>query len=93
MKIDLPEVNWINKNWTIPGQLKKIFEEAGEAAEVIAENDPKNAVKELLDTMQSCKTAITMILAVEDWELDLFLKEHIAKLERKGYLNSGSKKD
>lgn len=85
MKIDLPEVV-IQANWTIPGQIKKILEEAGEVAEAIAEEDPVNIVREALDTMQTCATLINMVQAEWKMDLDRFLVEHVEKLERKGYL-------
>lgn len=85
MKIDLPNVV-IQENWTIPGQIKKILEEAGEVAEAIAENDPVNTIREALDTMQTCATLINMVQAEWKMDLDRFLVEHTEKLERKGYL-------
>lgn len=85
MKIDLPDIV-IQDKWTIPGQIKKILEEAGEVAEAIGEDDPVNTIREALDTMQTCATLINMVL--DDWniKLDKFLVEHREKLERKGYL-------
>ena len=85
MKIDLPDIV-IQANWTIPGQIKKILEEAGEVAEAIAEDDPVNIIREALDTMQTCATLIDMVQAEWKMDLDRFLVEHTEKLERKGYL-------
>ena len=86
MEIDLPEIDWQSHNWTIPGQIKKILEEAGEVAEAVALEDPVNTVREALDAMQTCATLISMVQ--EEWSLPLerFLREHVGKLERKGYL-------
>lgn len=86
MKINLPEVDWQSHNWTIPGQLKKIFEEAGEVAEAVALNDPVNTIREALDTMQTCATLINMVQAEYRLNLDRFVAEHEAKLQRKGYM-------
>ncbi len=85
MKINLPDIE-IQPEWTIPGQLKKLFEEAGEVAEAVALEDPVNTIREALDTMQTCATLIDMVK--EEWTLDLnrLIKEHHEKLERKGYL-------
>lgn len=82
----LPKVNWQDKNWAIPGQIKKILEEAGEVAEAIAEEDPVNTIREALDTMQTCATLIDMVQAEWDMPIERFLEEHVEKLERKGYL-------
>lgn len=81
MKIDLPEVDWQSHNWTIPGQLKKIFEEAGEVAEAVALADPVNTIREALGA-----TLISMVQ--EEWGLPLekFIQEHNNKLQCKGYL-------
>ena len=89
MKIDLPDID-IKPEWTIPGQLKKLFEEAGEVAEAVAKEDPVNTIREALDTMQTCATLINMVQA--EWNLDInrLLTEHHEKLERKGYLNAPS---
>lgn len=89
MRLDLPEVDWrARPGWTLPSQLKKLFEEAGEVAEAVAMEDPVNAVRELLDTIQTCCTAIDMVQ--DEWNLDLdrFMIEHVDKLRRKGYLGN-----
>ena len=83
---NLPEVDWQSKNWTIPGQIKKVLEEAGEVAEAIADNDPENIIREALDVMQTCKTLISMVQVANDMDLDSLYKEHAEKLARKGYL-------
>lgn len=85
MKIDLPDIE-IKPEWTIPGQLKKLFEEAGEVAEAVARDEPIETIREALDTMQTCATLINMVL--DDWniKLDKFLIEHREKLISKGYL-------
>ncbi len=85
MKIDLPDIT-IQPDWTIPGQIKKVLEEAGEVAEAIAEADPVNTIREALDTMQTCATLINMVQAEWNLPIDRFLREHAEKLERKGYL-------
>lgn len=85
MKIDLPNIT-IQEDWTIPGQIKKILEEAGEVAEAVAKEDPVNTIREALDTMQTCATLINMVQAEWNLVLDRFLTEHHEKLERKGYL-------
>jgi NTP pyrophosphatase (non-canonical NTP hydrolase) len=89
MKIDLPNIT-IQDDWTIPGQIKKMLEEAGEVAEAVARDEPIETIREALDTMQTCATLINMVL--DDWniKLDKFLIEHREKLERKGYLNAPS---
>lgn len=86
MKIDLPKVDWQSKNWNVPGQLKKMFEEAGEVAEAVALQEPENIIRGALDTMQTCDTLINMVLDLDELEINLFLQEHKEKLERKGYL-------
>lgn len=85
MKINLPDIT-IQSTWTIPGQLKKIFEEAGEVAEAVALDDPVNTIREALDTMQTCATLISMVQQEWNAPLDRFIQEHEAKLARKGYL-------
>lgn len=86
MQITLPDID-IDPKWTIPGQLKKIFEEAGEVAEAVANIEYEEAIKEALDTMQTCATLINMILTDDDPdELPRYLKEHTEKLLRKGYV-------
>lgn len=90
MRLALPEVDWrSHEDWTLPSQLKKIFEEAGEVAEAVANEDPVNTIRELLDTIQTCCTALEMV--VDDWHMDLdrFQREHVDKLARKGYLKEG----
>lgn len=86
MNLKLPDVDWQSKNWTIPGQLKKIFEEAGEVAEAVAKDDPVNTVKEALDTIQTCLTMISMMQAEYKMDLNKFIRKHEAKLKSKGYL-------
>ena len=85
MIINLPDID-IKPEWTVPGQLKKLFEEAGKVAEAVALEDPVNTIREALDTMQTCATLINMVQA--EWNLDInrLLTEHQEKLERKGYL-------
>lgn len=85
MKIDLPDIV-IQDKWTIPGQIKKILEEAGEVAEAIGEDDPVNTIREALDTMQTCATLINMVLAEWEVPLDRFMREHEEKLIKKGYM-------
>jgi len=85
VKIDLPDIV-IQDKWTIPGQIKKILEEAGEVAEAIGEDDPVNTIREALDTMQTCATLINMVLDDYNMSLDRFVAEHEAKLRKKGYL-------
>jgi len=84
--IPLPEVDWRSHDWTIPGQIKKVFEEAGEVAEAIALDDWENVVRESLDTMQTCWTLISMVQANYLVEINKIFREHTEKLERKGYL-------
>jgi NTP pyrophosphatase (non-canonical NTP hydrolase) len=88
MKINLPDMV-IQPDWTIPGQIKKILEEAGEVAEAITENNPVNTIREALDTMQTCATLINMVLDDRNIKLDKFLIEHREKLISKGYLREG----
>ena len=92
MKINLPDIT-IQPDWTIPGQIKKILEEAGEVAEAIAEEDPVSTIREALDTMQTCATLINMVQAEWNLPIDLFLREHAEKLERKGYLGFSPEDD
>ena len=63
MKINLPEVDWQRHEWTIPSQIAKIMEEAGEVAEAIANKDDINTIREALDTAQTCFTLIDMVLS------------------------------
>jgi hypothetical protein len=87
LNINLPDVNWRELKMNAPGQLKKIFEEAGEVAEAVACGDPVGTIREALDTIQTNLTLINMTLdEYPGMALDRFLVEHIAKLERKGYL-------
>jgi len=85
MKIDLPDIE-IQPEWTEGSQLKKIFEEAGEVAEAVALSDPVNTVRELLDTMQTCKTLISMVIMEYHWNIQKFIDQHNEKLKAKGYL-------
>ena len=94
MRIELPEVDWKTKGWTIPGQIKKVLEEAGEVAEAIAEGDSVNIIKEALDTAQTCFTLIDMVISQTDFEYQIWTWEqliiqHKAKLRAKGYLKEG----
>ena len=89
MIINLPDIT-IQPDWTVPGQLKKLFEEAGEVAEAVAKEDPVNTIREALDTIQTCATLINMVQAEWNLVLDRFLTEHHEKLERKGFLNAPS---
>lgn len=89
MIINLPDIT-IQPDWTVPGQLKKLFEEAGEVAEAVAKEDPVNTIREALDAMQTCATLINMVQAEWNLVLDRFLTEHHEKLERKGFLNAPS---
>lgn len=86
MNLRLPNVAWHGKGWTIPGQLKKLFEEAGEVAEAVALGDPVNTVREGLDTIQSTMTLIDMTVAEYNIDLNRLIVEHGEKLTRKGYL-------
>jgi len=88
MKIDLPDID-IQPSWTEASQLKKIFEEAGEVAEAVALSDPVNTIKELLDTMQTCKTLIAMTVKEYSWDINKFITQHNEKLKTKGYLKEG----
>ena len=88
---DFPVVNWRDKGWTIPGQIKKILEETGEVAEAIALFDGTNAIKEALDTIQTNLTLIDMILDNKGMSetpafMTRMMAEHKEKLQRKGYL-------
>lgn len=86
MNLNLPDVDWRSRKMTLPGQLKKLFEEAGEVAEAVAKDDPVNTIKEALDTIQTCMTLIDMVRQDYRFSMDQFVGEHVAKLERKGYL-------
>ncbi len=88
MNIDLPDIT-VQSEWTEASQLKKIAEEFGEVCEALMQGDPINTVKEALDTMQTCKTLISMVQGEWNIDLDRFLKEHVEKLEKKGYLKEG----
>ena len=85
MKINLPDIV-IQPGWTIPGQLKKLFEEAGEVAEAVAMSDPVSTIREALDTMQTCATLINMVLVEWEVPLDRFMRGHEEKLINKGYM-------
>ena len=85
MKINLPDIE-IQPGWTIPGQLKKLFEEAGEVAEAVAMSDPVSTIREALDTMQTCATLINMVQAEYNLNLDRLILEHETKLFNKGYM-------
>lgn len=85
MKINLPDIT-IQPGWTIPGQLKKLFEEAGEVAEAIAEVDPVATIREALDIMQTCATLINMVQAEYNLNLPRLILEHETKLFNKGYM-------
>lgn len=86
------QVDWKKHNWTSSQQVRKIFEEASEVAEALVKGDLVNAIRETLDTKQTCDTMLA-ILAFQ-WEqeydspcpLKKFEQEHIEKLQRKGYL-------
>jgi phosphoribosyl-ATP pyrophosphohydrolase len=88
---NLPEVDWRRHGWTIPGQIKKILEEAGEVAEAIANQDDINTIREALDTAQTCFTLISMVMERNydrygDGLWEVLLAQHEAKLRNKGYL-------
>ena len=85
MKINLPDIE-IQPGWTIPGQLKKLLEEAGEVAEAIAEEDPVGTIREALDTMQTCATLISLVQSEYNLNLARLLLEHEEKLINKGYM-------
>ena len=85
MNIILPDIE-IQSDWTIPGQIKKVLEEAGEVAEAVALADPVNTIREAMDTMQTCATLINMVTAEYRMDMQLFIREHEDKLRRKGYL-------
>lgn len=96
--LSLPRLNQLTP--TLESTALKLMEEAGELAQVIGKFrglsgekvslDDKRVVveitRELLDVAQ---TAVTMMFVMEEQfgvDLDEALKEHWAKLERKGYL-------
>ncbi|HWP98365.1 MAG TPA: MazG-like family protein [Syntrophomonadaceae bacterium] len=96
--LSLPRLNQLNPS--LESTALKLMEEAGELAQVIGKYrglsgeqivlDEDLAIKqiarELLDVAQ---TAVTMMFVLEDQHgIDLgdMRQEHIAKLERKGYL-------
>ena len=87
MDLHLPDIT-IQEKWTIPGQVKKIGEEYSEVAEAVALADPINAIREALDTAQTCCTLINMIIAEYDGRINFerLKREHIEKLRKKGYL-------
>lgn len=95
----LPRLNRLNP--TLESTALKLMEEAGELAQVIGKYrglsgetivlDEELVVKqiacELLDVAQ---TAVTMMFVMEEQhgiDLSLMIQEHLAKLERKGYLS------
>jgi NTP pyrophosphatase (non-canonical NTP hydrolase) len=96
--LSLPKLNRLNPN--LESTALKLMEEAGELAQAIGkyrglsgekicfDEDTviKEIAKELLDVAQ---TAITMMFVMEEdfgVDVDSLLREHWAKLERKGYL-------
>ncbi len=96
--LQLPRLNGLNPN--LESTALKLMEEAGELAQAIGKYrglsgeqvklDEQTVIqeiaKELLDVAQ---TAITMMFIMEqDYGIDIdsVLKEHLEKLERKGYL-------
>lgn len=96
----LPRLNRLTP--TLESTALKLMEEAGELAQVIGkyrglsgekivlDEDliKKQIARELLDVAQ---TAVTMMFVMEEHfgiDLDDILKEHLAKLERKGYLSN-----
>ncbi|HPF44648.1 MAG TPA: MazG-like family protein [Syntrophomonadaceae bacterium] len=96
--LQLPRLNGLNPN--LESTALKLMEEAGELAQAIGKYrglsgeqvklDEQTVIqeiaKELLDVAQ---TAITMMFVMEqDYGIDIdsVLKEHLEKLERKGYL-------
>ena len=86
-------VDWKKHNWTAAQQIKKIMEEVGEVAEALTSGDLITAIKETKDVEQTCKTMLAIL--AYDWEQEYnspcpikrFEREHIEKLERKGYLS------
>lgn len=95
----LPRLNCLNP--TLESTALKLMEEAGELAQVIGkyrglsgekilldeEQVVKEIARELLDVAQ---TAVTMMFVMEEQhgiDLSLMVKEHLAKLEQKGYLS------
>jgi len=95
----LPRLNRLNP--TLESTALKLMEEAGELAQVIGkyrglsgekirldeEQVVKEIARELLDVAQ---TAVTMMFVMEEQygiDLSLMVKEHLAKLEQKGYLS------
>jgi NTP pyrophosphatase (non-canonical NTP hydrolase) len=82
----LPDVAWQSfPDWTIASQVKKIHEEAGEVAEAIINGDWVAAGQEALDTIQTCKTLLSM-LSDKGLEVEDLLEDHADKLVRKGYV-------
>lgn len=95
----LPRLNRLNP--TLESTALKLMEEAGELAQVIGKYRGlsgekivldedlvvKEIARELLDVAQ---TAVTMMFVMEEQhgiDLSLMVQEHLAKLERKGYLS------
>lgn len=95
----LPRLNRLNP--TLESTALKLMEEAGELAQVIGKyrglsgeaiifNEElvvKEIARELLDVAQ---TAVTMMFVMEEQhgiDISLMVKEHLTKLEQKGYLS------
>lgn len=85
--LNLPEIDY--NGWTIPMQIRKIGEEIGEVGEAVAEENPVQVIRESLDAIQTLHTLITMVSKEYNLGLSRFYREHIEKLERKGYLKRG----
>ncbi|MDD3853557.1 MAG: MazG-like family protein [Syntrophomonadaceae bacterium] len=100
--LSLPRLNELNP--TLESTALKLMEEAGELAQVIGkyrglsgeavywddETIFREIARELLDVAQ---TAVTMMFVMEEQfgiDIEAALKEHWAKLERKGYLSTRS---
>ncbi len=100
--LSLPRLNQLSP--TLESTTLKLMEEAGELAQVIGkfrglsgENTVmdeeivvQEIARELLDVAQ---TAVTMMFVMEDQygiNIDLMLKEHCRKLEKKGYISFSS---
>lgn len=86
------QVDWKKCGMTTAGQVEKILEEVGEVAAALIRGDLEEASKETLDVRQTCDTMLAIL--AYDWEserrepypLKRFEREHVEKLERKGYL-------
>lgn len=100
--LSLPKLNKLTP--TLESTTLKLMEETGELAQVIGKFRGLSGesivmdeevvlieiAKELLDVAQ---TAVTMMFVMEEYygvNIDLMLKEHCEKLERKGYLSLSS---